>query len=151
MRGRIGRRDYWTSTLLYLVGWFVGAAILITLAALNYNPPDDVVTARTIVGFVLLGIAMIVFVFVTVAGFASIGVRRLHDRGKTGYWLLLYYLLPSMMLRHAGSDGVGMIFWLAIFAIVIWVIVDLGILRGQAGSNAFGADPLESAKPQAAN
>jgi hypothetical protein len=31
------------------------------LAALNYNPPDDTITSRTIVGFVLLGIAMIIF------------------------------------------------------------------------------------------
>jgi hypothetical protein len=50
-RGRIGRRQYWISTLLYLLAWFLGAAILITLAALNYNPPDDTITNVTIVGF----------------------------------------------------------------------------------------------------
>jgi hypothetical protein len=30
---------------------------LVALAALNYNPPADTITNRTIVGFVLLGIA----------------------------------------------------------------------------------------------
>jgi hypothetical protein len=44
-----------------LIGWALGAAILITLAALNYNPPNDTITSVTIVGFVLLGIAMTIF------------------------------------------------------------------------------------------
>lgn len=141
-RGRIGRRQYWISTLLYSLIWVLGAVILITLAALNYNPPDDTITNITIVGFVLLGIAMTVLVVVVVTGLASIGVRRLHDRGKTGYWLLLYYLLPSMMSKNAGLDTVGLIFWLVTLGILIWAIVDLGLLRGEAGSNAFGPNPL---------
>ncbi len=69
-RGRIGRRQYWISTLLYSLVWVLGTVILVTLAALNYNPPDDTITGVTIVGFVLLGIAMIVFVVVIVTGLA---------------------------------------------------------------------------------
>jgi uncharacterized membrane protein YhaH (DUF805 family) len=150
--GRIGRRRYWILTLLYLLSWFVGAAILITLAALNYNPPEDTVTNVTIVGFILLGIATTVFVAVIVAGFASTGIRRLHDRGKTGYWLLLYYLLPLIMMKNTGLDTVGLIFWIVILGILTWVIVDLGALRGEASSNVFGPDPLvENPKPQPAD
>jgi uncharacterized membrane protein YhaH (DUF805 family) len=106
--GRIGRRQYWISTMLYLFGWLMGTALLVALAALNYNPPDDTITSRTIGGFVLLGIAMIIFVFVIVLGITSTGVRRLHHRGKTGYWLLLYYL--SMMSKNAVLDTIGLIF-----------------------------------------
>ena len=141
-RGRIGRRQYWVSTVLYSVAWVLGAVILITLAALNDNPPNDTITNFTIVGFVLLGIAMTSLVGVTVTGLASTGVRRLHDRGKTGYWLVLYYLLPSMMLKNAGLDIVGLMFSLVSLGILIWAIVDLGILRGEAGSNVFGPEPL---------
>ncbi len=142
LRGRIGRRHYWISTLLYLLAWVLGAAILIALAVLNYNPPDDTITNTTIVGFVLLGIAMIVFVFVIVAGLASTGIRRLHDRGKTGYWLLLYYLLPSLMAKNAGLDAAGLVFGLVALGLLIWALVDLGILRGEAAGNAFGPNPL---------
>jgi uncharacterized membrane protein YhaH (DUF805 family) len=141
-RGRIGRRQYWISTLLYSVVWVFGTVILITLAALNYNPPDDTVTNVTIVGFVLLGITMTVFVVMIVTRLASTGVRRLHDRGKTGYWLLLYYLLPSMMSKNVGLDTTGLIFWLVTLGILIWAIVDLGVLRGEVSSNAFGPNPL---------
>lgn len=140
-RGRISRRQYWFSTLLYLLAWVLGTGILITLAVLNYNPPADTITNGTIVGFVLLGVAMTVFAFVIVAGFASTGVRRLHDRGKTGYWLLLYYLLPLLMSKNAGSDTIGVIFGLATAGILIWALVDLGILRGDSDSNSFGPNP----------
>jgi uncharacterized membrane protein YhaH (DUF805 family) len=141
-RGRIGRRQYWISTLLYSLVWVFGNVILITLAALNYNPPDDTITDRTVIVFVLLGIAILVFAVVIAAGFASTGVRRLHDRGKTGYWLLLYHVLPSMMSKNAGLDTVGLIFWLVTLGILIWAIIDLRVLRGEAGSNAFGPNPL---------
>src|ERR1700680_1502181 len=120
--GRVGRQRYWISTLLYSLAWLLGAMMLIALAALNYNPPDDTITNVTIFGFVLLGIATTVFVVVIVTGLASSGVRRLHDRGKTGYWLLLYYLLPSMMSKNAGVDTVGLASWLLIFGILIWAV-----------------------------
>jgi uncharacterized membrane protein YhaH (DUF805 family) len=146
--GRVGRRQYLMSTLLYLLAWPLGAMMLIVLAALNYNPPDDTITNVTIFGFVLLGIATTVFVVAIVTGLASSGVRRLHDRGKTGYWLLLYYLLPSMMWKSAGVDAVGLASWLLILGILIWAIVDLGVLRGDTGSNDFGPNPLaENPKP----
>ena len=47
-------------------------------------------------------------------------VKRAHDRGKSGWWLLLS-LVPL----------VGAIWWL----------VDLGILEGEEGENRFGPDP----------
>ena len=46
--------------------------------------PTDAIT----VVLVPIGIVFVVSMSVAIAG---IGVRRLHDRGKTGYWLLLYY------------------------------------------------------------
>jgi uncharacterized membrane protein YhaH (DUF805 family) len=140
--GRIGRRQYWISTLLYLLIWMFGGAILVVFASLNYNPPDDTISSRTIVGFVLLGITAIVFAFVIMVGLTSAGIRRLHDRGKSGYWLLLYYLLPSMMLKNAGLDTVGLVFSLATLGILIGAIIDLGVLRGETGSKVFGTDPL---------
>jgi len=140
--GRLGRRQYWISTLLYAVVGVLGAVILVVLAAVNYNPPDDTITSVTIVGFVLLSIALIVFVFVIVTGLASTGVRRLHDRGKTGYWLALYYLLPSMLAKNAGLDTAGIIVVLVTLGILIWAIVDLGVLPGEPGGNVFGPNPL---------
>jgi uncharacterized membrane protein YhaH (DUF805 family) len=46
------------------------------------------------------------------------------------------------MLKNAGLDTVGLVFSLATLGIVIWTIIDLGVLRGETGSNVFGTDPL---------
>ena len=51
-------------------------------------------------------------------------IKRCHDRGKSGWWCLLL-LVPVVN--------------------IIWVVVDLGILEGDAGSNAWGPDPLRRA------
>ncbi len=151
-RGRIGRGRYLILTLLYSLVWVLGSVVLITLAVLNDHPPDDATTNGTIVGFVLSSVVAAILAFVFVLGLASTGVRRLHDRGKSGYWLLFYYLLPSMLSRNAGLDPVGLILCFAAAGISIWVIVDLGFLRGEAGSNAFGPNPSSnSPEPAPAN
>jgi uncharacterized membrane protein YhaH (DUF805 family) len=51
-------------------------------------------------------------------------------------------LLPSMLAKNAGLDTAGIIVVLVTLGILIWAIVDLGVLPGEAGSNVFGANPL---------
>lgn len=52
----------------------------------------------------------------------AIGARRCHDRGRSG-WFQLIMLIP-------------LIGW-------IWLLVEIGFLRGTRGPNRFGPDPLE--------
>ena len=63
----------------------------------------------------LLGLAMI---YPAIALYA----KRWHDRGKSGWWSLIG-LIPII-----GS---------------IWVVVELGFLRGTPGPNSYGPDPLQ--------
>ena len=56
-----------------------------------------------------------------------------------------------MMAKNAGLDTVGLIFGLVTIGLLICALVDLGILRGEAGSNAFGPNPLsENSEPPVA-
>ena len=86
-------------------------------------------------------VAGIVFIAMIVSGVA-VGIKRLHDRDKSGWWLLAFYLVPALL------DGVGrtmnspVIFGLASLAVSIWAIVELGFLRGTTGPNQYGPDPL---------
>jgi len=50
----------------------------------------------------------------------AISVQRLHDRDKSGFWLIPMLLIPG------GS---------------IWMIIELGFLRGTPGPNRFGPPP----------
>ena len=65
-----------------MLAFVVGLAFFI--APMLGAGPTDAIT----VVLVPIGIVFVVSMSVAIAG---IGVRRLHDRGKTGYWLLLYY------------------------------------------------------------
>ena len=43
---------------------------------------------------------LIVFIAFTVVSWISafaVGVKRLHDRDKSGWWILLFYLAPSVL------------------------------------------------------
>ena len=61
-----------------------------------------------------------------VVGIASIYVqiKRWHDRGKSGWWWFIQ-LIPV----------VG----------PLWVLIECGFLKGTAGDNEYGPDPLASA------
>ena len=67
------------------------------------------------------GMVMVIVGLVLLAAVFMVHIKRCHDRGKSGWWALLT-LIPL----------VG----------VIWAVIDLGILAGDEGSNAYGADPL---------
>jgi uncharacterized membrane protein YhaH (DUF805 family) len=137
-KGRIGRRRYWSLTLLYMLAFVVGCAAFMAGGIMLDAKSADAVTAVMACIFVVFFLAMSVAI-------SGIAVRRLHDRGKTGYWLLLYYAMPSWLMKSAGLDTAGIVFTLATLGAVIWAVIDLGVLRGETGSNAFGPDPLNPA------
>lgn len=60
------------------------------------------------------------------------GVKRCHDRNKSGWWLVLM--------------------WLACFTIIgaLWPLIELGFLDGTQGPNKFGPSPKGVAAPAAA-
>ena len=73
----------------------------------------------------------------------AVGAKRLHDRDKSAWWLLLFYAVPSVLSSAADRiEGGGIILHLVSFAITIWAIIELGFLRGTIGPNRFGPDPL---------
>ena len=113
-----------------------------------------------LVAFIVIGMlgAVATFLWILAAplfvGFMwasmSIAARRLHDRNKSAWWLLLYQGLPSLLeviglLATQGggaSDATAFLRFIS-FCISMWVLVDLGFLRGVSGANRFGEDPLQ--------
>ena len=51
----------------------------------------------------------------------SANVRRYHDRDKSGWWVLI------MLIPFIGP---------------LWLLIEIGFLRGTRGANRFGADPV---------
>jgi uncharacterized membrane protein YhaH (DUF805 family) len=140
-RGRINRGKYWLAVLIYMLVWtaFI-TGCLIWLGGMNTDDPFSFAGAGLLIwlmGFILL-----------VAGIWSglaVGIKRLHDRDKSGWWILLFWLGPGIL---SGSNafmpdvGGGFILSLAAAAVAIWGFVELGCLPGTPGPNRYGPDPL---------
>src|SRR5690349_21175483 len=73
---------------------------------------------------------------------ACITSKRLHDRGRTGWWAALVLGAEvGFLVRIQG-------FFAFLFLIVlVWAFVELGLIAGEQGSNRFGPNP---ARPAAA-
>ena len=143
--GRINRAKYW---LFVLVG-LLFVAVMVAIAM-----PYILIARRTagapMGGFTPLLIVTIVVEFVVllaylVAGFA-IAIKRLHDRNKSGWWSIVFLVLPSvfnLIGRAAGGPGGGgALFELVGLGLSVWAFVELGCLRGTDGTNDYGPDPL---------
>lgn len=139
--GRINRAKYWRSVVLFGVAGLLAAVILFTAAGIAAP----------------LFMIMVVLIFIPwlLWGF-SITTERLHDRGKSAWWLVVFYLVPGALGQIAkapwftGGAGTALHYVLAFagFAITIWGFVEISCLRGAAGSNTYGPDPLVKVKRQ---
>jgi uncharacterized membrane protein YhaH (DUF805 family) len=89
--------------------WWIGIAII--------------VAAHLIAGL-LFGPGLVMFVIAIILLVATVGlhVKRFHDRGKSGWWVLVF-LIPVIGF--------------------IWMIVEMGLLEGEPGANAYGPPPQE--------
>ena len=111
--GRIPRRVFWlTQIAATIVSIMIGFVVGIVVGLAMHN---DAQTAQ--------GVAQLVILPVELLGFwigLALAVKRWHDRGKSGWWVLIG-LIP-------------IIGW-------IWAFVEVGCLRGTVGPNQYGADP----------
>ncbi len=132
-RGRINRAKYWLTFVIYFIALFV----LYVRFSLFFSFPAD------LLGFLL--IFAVPVIPITVSSIA-VAIKRLHDRNKSGWWLLVFYLLPGVIGNIGPYTGLDIVFQLASLALSIWALVELGFLRGTSGGNRYGPDPLSRVK-----
>jgi len=137
-RGRINRQPYWLATLFMIV-----LALAVVFASLS---------AGLMAGGGAL-LLLVIYIPLVWAGFA-LAVKRLHDRDKSAWWLLVFYIVPGF-LQGIGraldetSWSLGLVLLLAGFGLSIWGLVEIGFLRGTRGPNRYGPDPLGELQPAA--
>ena len=133
-QGRLNRKPYWMT----VIATMVAIIVLLLFALILIREHRFEFAGLTLVLLVILYIPLIWI------GLA-IGAKRLHDRDKSAWWLLVFYAAPGI-LSSAGNrmEDVGFIILHIIsFAISVWSFVELGCLRGTAGPNRYGPDPLD--------
>lgn len=118
-QGRVARRDFWLRFVLPTMGiWFVLDAILPLNAFVRMIPVDEAQSNP----WAMFTPLPFVMAAASIGAAITVGAKRFHDRDRSG-WFLLAYLIPL----------IGQ----------LWVLLELGFLRGTDGPNRFGADPLE--------
>ena len=122
---------------------FVMAVLYLMLGAANLASHDPMAFLAA-PGLLFAAImVLLIIIFNLWIGLAH-GAKRLHDRNKSAWWLLVFWLAPAV-LQAIGEriEGIGLIFILAGLAIWIWGLVEFGFLRGTVGPNPYGPGPLE--------
>jgi len=77
--------------------------------------------------------------------YVATSVKRLHDRDKSGWWLLLFFVLPGLYSQFGGrleDSWFAELLGFSAFVIGVWGFVEMYCRKGTKGTNRFGSDPL---------
>lgn len=143
--GRISRQPFWI------------AAIILAVAAIALQLIVGFIFGQGFLGLLGSGILTLLFAY----PFTALMVKRLHDRGKSGQLAWVFWaptivsFLGSLSGLTVSSEQIGDVIvptpnllgvsiGVVAMAVGIWALIELGILRGTAGQNDYGPDPLET-------
>jgi uncharacterized membrane protein YhaH (DUF805 family) len=114
--GRARRKEYWMFVLfnfIFLFAWTLVATFAVTFARTGSVKGNELANVMSIV--------YLCYILVMFLPGMAVAVRRLHDLGKSGWWLLI------MLIPFGG----------------IWLFI-LMVTEGQRGDNRYGPDPKTS-------
>ncbi len=149
--GRINRAKAWLFFTLLAIAEGVLAAI--GRVMIWIGDALDTSQALALTDDIVMVLVYVVGAAINVAA-VSLAVRREHDRGKSGWWILGYgcaalvcavasnTLANNAYANGEGPSDAGMVLMVAALAIIVWFLVELLVLAGANGSNRFGPDPL---------
>ncbi len=141
--GRVNRAKYWLALAIYLAITVLLIAIGLimfgnSLLAIGDEETDDIVVGLLSRGIGFTLIVLVVYIPMVISGF-MVGIKRLHDRDKSGWWLLVFYVLPGVLSTIGESLAAGWIFSLASFASLA-----LGARRARLPARHCRAKPIRA-------
>jgi uncharacterized membrane protein YhaH (DUF805 family) len=135
--GRINRAKWWTGVIVIAV-----VAIVVGLIV-------GLILGDSVAGRIVIFIVQLILLY---PGYA-VSAKRFQDRNKPAMYALvgialgLLYSLLTLFGVVGNPQQMGVLDWVfsvAFIAVGIWYLIELGILRGTAGPNQYGPDPLAS-------
>ena len=111
--------------------------------------PDHDPALKTTLFFQVIIIPMtVVFAWV----YAAASIKRLHDRNKSGWWIVPFVIAPGLFGRFEdwlGYSSAAAMLGLAVFVLYVWGFIEIAFRKGTHGPNRFGSDPLAPVSPGA--
>ncbi len=120
--GRSPRKTFWLSLLVMLIiSWILQLIVFAifggSMMSMDPNASPEAQKAAMNGMWLPLGIVILLTLWPSLAIYA----KRWHDRNKSGWWSLI------MFVPIIGG---------------IWMLIELGFLRGTEGENRYGADSI---------
>ena len=110
--GRSRRKEYWSFFLLMLAAYVVAGIV------------DGILGMNTMIGGLYGPLSLLAALVFIIPSFA-VGIRRLHDTNRSGWWILIGFI-----------PLIGAL-----------VLIYFFVLEGTRGANQYGADPKEDEVP----
>jgi uncharacterized membrane protein YhaH (DUF805 family) len=143
--GRISRKYFWLAGSVWTIAFF---AVLIPLL---YWLSDGQWPSRTVVDGEFTREADLATLIAALVGLypsLCMSVKRMHDLRMSAWWCVPFFV-PSFVVMLLPllfpSGGAGILelaaYWVGLVVGVAYLIV-LGCMRGTAGPNEYGDDPL---------
>ena len=162
--GRINRARCWLAGLI-IIAWMIFLGLLLLGIAhlfgatmpgyLNVGPNEifnvlDPQAWRSLSSANVTGLLIqTVITPLALWVYLATSVKRLHDRNKSGWWILLFFVLPCLYSQFGarledwfGDSYFAMLPSLNAFVFGVWGFVEMYCRKGTTGTNRFGADPL---------
>lgn len=108
----------------------IGAGVLLTLAAFYEALIEDLIP-RLLTGW-------LVYPALIYCG-ACVLSKRLHDRGRSGWWSALVLVSVAVVWPHPQG-----FFDFPFFLVLVWALIELAVLPGEQGANRYGQSPLRA-------
>lgn len=119
--GRFNRAKFWKANLSYIFGAIITGMIAKILAQVI---PSEVTGdgSYSVHGLAAVPFVILIFGFIFAVAWSAVvtGIKRYHDRGKSGIWVLIPFV-PLIGL--------------------FWYFIEAGCLKGTPGPNQYGAGP----------
>jgi uncharacterized membrane protein YhaH (DUF805 family) len=167
-QGRINRAKLWLFLLVSLGAWIAYIILFSTLIGLSaltsmsHNTGGLAAAGGSLLLFVILGVVLYIGLFVA---WLAVTTKRLHDRDKSAVWILVFIVAPlvinvyvfstmfstmatshgfdpQQMMATMNANPILIVARLVAAVLSIWGFVELYCLRGTAGDNRYGPDPL---------
>jgi len=165
--GRVNRASYWLSAPVVMVGALVLAIPFLLIAALvGHTGPRSfafdtndlfrvIDPASWRLGLETLRDAdlgtLAALLYRAIASplvlwyLAATSIKRLHDRDKSGWWTVPFFVIPGLYGQfedRLGESIIVVVLGFVCFFVLVGGSVEVAFLRGTRGPNRFGPDPL---------
>ena len=163
-KGRINRAKMWLAVLV-ITCWMIFLGMLAVAASSVLGGPasfsfniNDLFRVLDPASYRSLSWADVPSILIKAIGaplflwvYLATSTKRLHDRDKSGWWMVPYFVAPGLFDQFVDRLGdtflddiyLLMLVGLVAFVFLVWGFIEMFFLKGSQKTNRFGPNPLQ--------